>query len=150
MGGEYRLEFPIGRVLYADSRVRRLHSPRVSPDGQRVALFERSSDTSRVITVSTAGDRRIISDGGNHVKGSCLAPDGDEIWFTTALRNRTLGLHAASLSGRERVLLQLPKSFELFDAAEDGRVLVGHIVQHQAVSIRRSGSLSDQIISTII
>ena len=147
--GESRLEFPVGRVLHT-TREAMLHSPRVSPDGQRVALFERSSDTSRVITVSTAGDRRIISEGWQITsRGLAWRPDGDEIWFTTARRNRTLGLHAASLGGRERVLLQLPKSFELFDAARDGRVLVGHIVQHQAVSIRRSGSLSDQIISTI-
>ncbi len=145
--GEYRLEFPIGRILYA-TRDATLHSPRVSPDGQRIALFERTSGTSRVITVSTAGERRILSDGWEITsRGVAWRPDGDEVWFTAG-RTRTLGLHAVSPGRGERTLLQLPKTFELFDVANDGRVLVGHIVQHQLVSSRRSGAETDQITSS--
>jgi len=146
--GENRLEFPIGRVLYATHGAT-LHSPRVSPDGQRVALFERSSDTTRVITVSTTGERRVLSDGWDITsRGLAWRPDGDEVWFTAG-QTRALGLHAASVRRGERVLLKLPKGLELFDVASDGRVLVGHMVQHQLMYSRRFGASTDQIISSM-
>jgi eukaryotic-like serine/threonine-protein kinase len=145
--GEHRLEFPIGRVLYGTHGAT-LHSPRVSPDGQRVALFERSSDTTRLITVSTTGERRVLSEGWDITsRGLAWRPDGDEVWFTAG-QTRALGLHAASARRGERVLLKLPKGLELFDVASDGRVLVGHMFQHQLMYSRRFATSTDQITSS--
>ena len=48
---------------------------------------------------------------------------GDEVWFS-ALGDAGLGLHAVTLSGRDRIVWRSPNPFDLDDIAPDGRVLL--------------------------
>ena len=65
-----------------------------------------------------------LSDGWDAVHGVHWSPDGSEVWFTAG---RTWGgqvLHAATLDGKVRCLLQTPTNLRLRDVDRDGRVLL--------------------------
>jgi Tol biopolymer transport system component len=125
VGGQHRLEFPLGRVLYEGPFI---NAPRFSPDGARIAFFERGKTGSvRVISRSGQGVRVVAS--GYQLPGGapCWTPDGREVWFTgSPERGRPSGLYAADLEGKVRLVAQMPGELELDDISRDGRVLLAH------------------------
>jgi Tol biopolymer transport system component len=122
--GRYRLEFPIGRVLYAGN----LYAPRFSPSGDSIAFFR--PDTGSVMVIGRSGDGiRIVSKGWYDIPGGapCWTPDGKEIWFTAAVEpGKPTAVYAVDLAGKVRLVAQMPGLLELDDISRDGRVLLAH------------------------
>jgi Tol biopolymer transport system component len=125
--GKYRLEFPIGTVLYEAAT--RLSDVRVSPDGTRVAFVDRpifEADDRGAVCVIEKGDRtkRVLSDGWPSLTGLAWAPTGDEIWFTAAAFGAATSLHAVDLSGKVRAVASSSRRMTIRDIHSDGRVLL--------------------------
>ncbi|HTO77045.1 MAG TPA: protein kinase [Thermoanaerobaculia bacterium] len=120
-GSRRRLEFPIGKVLYEAERI---HSPRVSPNGDLVAFFERDEKGLRLRVADRAGRIRTLEEGG---WGYSLAwrPDGEEVWYASALKFGQI--RAVALSGGMRVVhpeFPNPAFGEIQDIFPDGRILM--------------------------
>jgi serine/threonine protein kinase/Tol biopolymer transport system component len=122
--GRYRLEFPIGKVLYEGG----LYAPRFSPNGDSIAFFR--LDTGSVMVIGRSGDGvRTVSKGWYDIPGGapCWTPDGKEIWFTAGLEpGKPTAVYAVDLAGKIRLVAQMPGLLELDDISRDGRVLLAH------------------------
>jgi eukaryotic-like serine/threonine-protein kinase len=125
--GKYRLEFPIGTVLYEAGT--RLSDVRVSPDGTRVAFVDRplfeADDRGAVCVIGKAErTKRVLSEGWSSVTGLAWAPAGNEIWFTAAASGTAASLYAVDLSGQARTVASSPRRMTIQDIHRDGRVLL--------------------------
>ncbi len=83
--GKDRLEFPIGKVLYETAGY--LSDLRVSPRGDRIALFEHPrqwDDRGSVIVVDRAGKRTFLSGDYWGEEGLSWSRTGDEVLFTAS------------------------------------------------------------------
>jgi dipeptidyl aminopeptidase/acylaminoacyl peptidase len=118
--GRYRLEYPIGKVLYQTEGY--LSGVRVSPDGARVAFLDHPSrDSGRgvVCVVDREGRKRTLTTEFSRVRPLLWSPAGDEIFFDRWAgfgRNVT----GVNLSGRVRGASWIPA---LDDVSRDGRFL---------------------------
>ena len=122
-----RLEYPIGKLLYEAKYL--VYSPRVSLDGERVAFVERpfrGDMRGWVSVVDRAGKRTKISEEFPKILDATWSARGDEVWFSAAATNEGMALRAASLSGRQRVVLRGPGNQIIQDISPDGRVLLAH------------------------
>jgi len=124
--GKYRLEFPIGTVLYETSG--RINHVRVSPDGTRVAFVDHLSfedDRGAVCVIErTGGTRQVLSEGWSSVSGLAWAAPGNEIWFTAAALGATTSFYAVNRSGRVRPIARSASRMTIQDIDRDGRVLL--------------------------
>ncbi len=117
-----RLEYPIGRVLYETVPAGCIGTPRVSPDGRRVAFVACKEDQPSVVVVDGPGNVRRLVRSLRWIGGLSWGPRGDEIWYTVGAGGLFPELRAVTLEGRERVLARLPGTIE--DVARDGRTLL--------------------------
>ncbi len=125
VGGQNRLEFPIGKVLY--QTVGWISHPRVSPKGDRVAFLDHpilGDDEGSVAVVNLAGSKRTLSGGASSTQGLAWSPDGEEVWFTAAQVGNARGLYAVTLSGQQRLVARVPGVLTLQDVSRDGRLLL--------------------------
>ena len=100
MGGEGRLEYPIGRPLYT---ARSIRCPRVSKDGRHVAFLEDRSGAGiggRVGIVDLEGRFTALTEDYRNARGLAWSADGNEVWFTAGGWRANRALHAVSLGGR--------------------------------------------------
>lgn len=122
----FRLEFPIGTVLYESEGW--IDGVRVSPDNEYVAFIDHPllyDDRGTVSLVArTGGDPRVLSGPWASVTGLAWSPDGDEIWFTAAESGSTTSLYAVDLSGRQRVISRSANRMTIRDVDRTGRVLL--------------------------
>jgi Tol biopolymer transport system component/tRNA A-37 threonylcarbamoyl transferase component Bud32 len=120
-----RLEYPVGTTLIEGPGT--LAHPRISPDGERVAVVEHpllGDDRGRVAVVNRQGQRTVLSDGWASIQGLAWSPNGREVWFTATRQGALCGLHAVDLHGRVRTITTGPGRLILQDIAPDGRVLL--------------------------
>jgi Tol biopolymer transport system component len=139
VGGEQRIEFPTGKVLYETSGW--IEALRFSPKGNRLAFMVRGADVS-VEIVDLAGAHRVLSHGWKRAtqRGLAWSANGSEIWFTVNESGWRTPLRAVTPGGRERLVLRLPNWFRLQDVSRDGRVLVSLL----AIRTTMRGLASDQ------
>ncbi len=132
LDGKNRLEFPIGKVVYASQRG--VFSPRFSPRGDRIAFLERGGT---LFVTDLSGKATKLAGPG--LRGISLAwtPSGDEIWIDDRSGSGEGQLRAVTLSGRTRVLARAPDRLIPYDIARDGRALV-----ERASSRRRAAFLA--------
>jgi Tol biopolymer transport system component len=117
--GRYRLEYPIGEVLFeTDGWVGEM---RVSPDGQRIAFVDhpvRGDNVGNVAFVDLQGNLTATEIRGS--QGLAWRPDGQEVW---AASGRTI--LALSVDGGEvRRVWSGATGIRLLDIDKDGRLLV--------------------------
>ena len=128
VGQRYRLEYPIGHVLYETNGY--VSDVRVSPKGELVAFADHPAlgdDAGTICVVNSDGRKRSLSGPQTSITGLAWVPSGKEIWFTsTAVVGMTEKLRAVDLSGHERVVASAPGHLVIQDIAQDGRVLVNH------------------------
>ena len=120
----YRLEFPVGKVLYETTGW--VSHPRVSPKGDAVAFLDHpvfGDDLGSVAIVDRSGKKRTLSTGWGSVQGLAWSASGEEIWFTAARISAARALYAVSLSGRQRTVATAPGGMTLQDVSRDGRAL---------------------------
>jgi Tol biopolymer transport system component len=120
--GRTRLEFPLGTTLYETSGW--LSSPRVSPDGTRVAFLDHPlHDDDRgwpaVVEVAARVKRNVTPAQQDSVLGLAWAPKGQEICFASTNTIQCAGLEKPGA----RVVVRGARSFVLYDIADDGRML---------------------------
>jgi Tol biopolymer transport system component len=148
VAGKHRIEFPIGKVMY-ESAVR-LETPRVSPQGDAVAFFERAeAGNIAVRVVDLAGKARTLAtvkDWWN----LAWSPDGREVMYAAPEEGgapNTASLLAVSRTGKRRLLLRFPGTLELHDVARDGRVLFGRVGLRNQVVASSAGEKSERELS---
>jgi Tol biopolymer transport system component len=118
IGGQERLEYPIGQTLYETPNP--LDALRVSPSGQQIAVIEEVPGKGRsVILVDAKGAHRVLASYSGNQRGLAWSPDGSEILFTGEDAIETV-----SLEGVRRVLLKSAEEPILHDVSRDGRLLV--------------------------
>lgn len=145
--GKYRVEFPPGKAIYESEGI--VGELRFSPDGRQIAFWEYLQSGARIVVVSSDGSgSTVLSDGWQLPSvGLAWSPSGREIWFT-AIRDRARSaVYAVDLSRRVRVVARMPGSFELFDIARDGRVLMSHSVEGPGVIARAPGASTEHDLS---
>jgi serine/threonine protein kinase len=111
-----RLEFPLGKVI----RTMGVFHPRISPTGDRIAFnYDR-----RVHVTDLSGKELLTSRPVGGLQSLAWSPSGEEVWFTTGYWGTGI-LQALGASGKERVLLRMPRSITLEDVSRDGKLLMG-------------------------
>jgi serine/threonine protein kinase len=143
--GRDRIEYPIGHVLYqSEGWISHL---RFSPQADKIAFMEHPAlwdDRGSVLLVDLTGHVRALSPEWESEAGLAWSPDGKEVWFTAVEKGLSRSLHAVSLSGRIRRILDLPAGLTLEDVAPDGRVLVSRDDERMAMATtERQGKTID-------
>ncbi len=126
VGGKYRIEFPIGSLLYETAGW--ISHVRVSPDGSRVAFADHpvyGDDRGAVCVIPRSGGaKHTLSGGWSSVTGVAWSRDGKEVWFTAAEVGATASLRAVDESGRVRLVLPAAGRLAIQDIDANGRVLL--------------------------
>ncbi len=126
VSGKWRLEFPIGKVLY--ETIGSLSDVRFSPQGDAIAFMEHPNsgdDRGTVGLTDLSGNKRVLTPEWAGEQGLAWSPDGSEVWFTAIqARERGRPLFAVNRSGKQRLVLNTPGELVLSDIARDGRVLM--------------------------
>jgi serine/threonine protein kinase/Tol biopolymer transport system component len=149
--GRYRLEYPIGKVLYESSGW--LTHARISPQGDTVAVLEHpvlSEISGSVVTVDRTGKKTVLSTGWKGVFGLAWSPNGNEVWFSGSAHGQGPGqaLYATDLQGRVRPVFRSPHSLKIFDiAGEQRHVLVSRIDPRAIISGKLAGARAIQNLS---
>ncbi|MDQ2979154.1 MAG: protein kinase, partial [Acidobacteriota bacterium] len=119
--GRYRLEYPIGKVLYKTEGF--LSRLRVSPNGKLVAFLEhphRDSERGTVCVVDRAGHARTLTREWTQVSRTLWSPTGNEIFFGGILTGKGWEIKAVRLSGGVRDAPWIPA---MDDVSRDGLFL---------------------------
>src|SRR4051812_1931350 len=118
--GRFRLEYPIGKVLYETSGY--ISHLRLSPDGKSIAFADHPTfgdDRGWIAIVDVNGNYRRLGTEWGSIQGVAWRPDGKEIWF-----GGTANLRAVDLKANERVLYRAVGQVRLQDVSADGKVLI--------------------------
>jgi Tol biopolymer transport system component len=123
--GKYRLEYPIGKVLFETTGT--ITQPRISHDGKLVGFLQHpyvNDDRGSVMIVDQSAHARILSDGWESEQGLAWSKSGNEIWFSGTLLGTDYAVQAVTLSGKTREVYAGPGGMRLFDVSADGRLLM--------------------------
>ncbi len=148
VGGEDRLEFPIGNVLCRSPAY--LSDLRVSPQGDRIAYFEhpaRYDDRGSVNVIDLHGKKTVLSDGYWGEEGIAWARDGSEILFSASYGGYTWTVYSVTPAGRRQVALQSAGGLTIHDIAADGRWLTTRDDQRTGLMVHRPEWSEDRDLS---
>ena len=123
--GEYQLQFPIGKSLYASSG--KLGWLAFSPRGDRLAFVEYpllSDEAGSLKIVDLEGRVTTLSSGWKTIRGVDWSPAGDEVWVSASDHGRRCSLYKVSLTGARRLILHAPADVMLLDLSGDRRALL--------------------------
>ncbi len=146
--GQYRLEFPLGTVVYKTGGW--VSHPRVSPDGSTVAFLDHpifGDDRGGVAVVDLAGTVRTLPGEYDSTQGLAWSPSGKEIWFTGAEKGTARALFAVTPAGERRTVLGTPGNLTLGDVRKDGSVLLSHDTGRRGIIGRGPGATKDRDLS---
>ena len=149
-GGRYRLEYPIGTLLYEPPGW--ITYARISPEGDRIAFLDhpRLGDLGGSVgLIDSAGKKTTLSSDWKSLQGLAWSSTGDEIWFTGS-RTGTGGssaLYAVSLTGRERTVFSSPGTLKLNDISRDGQVLLTRGTTRGGIMALGAGGAKDRELS---
>ena len=129
---QLEIQYPIGTTLAEGSSIRWI---RVSPKGDLVSFVD--GDT--ISTVDRKGQRTVVSRGLLPSHRPVWSPRGDELILSGSRSQDQRAVYAVSLSGRERVLINLSPQLVLHDVAADGRLLIEYCRALQTSVCQRGG-----------
>jgi eukaryotic-like serine/threonine-protein kinase len=140
-GGRYRLEYPIGHVLYETSGY--VSDVHLSPKGDLIAfadhpMFGDNGGTVAVVD-SSSGRKRNLSTPHAGILGLAWHPSGKEVWFSGTDVGISAQLKSVDLSGHTRVVAGVPGTLNLHDIAHGGRVLLSHQITRTIAMARGPG-----------
>jgi Tol biopolymer transport system component len=138
--GKWRIEFPIGKVLYETETF--IASPAVSPEGDLVAFVELSSrdpGLSAIAVVDASGAKRMLT--GEMVAANSLgwANQGREVWFKTNEEPGSTRINGVTRSGRMRMVTRLHGQIGFHDVFGEGRALLSRTIARASVFARAPG-----------
>ena len=148
VGGESRLEYPLGRLVFRSPGSIRF--PRFSRDGRHLAFVNELTGRGAggvVTLVDLEGQARPLSQEWASIRGLAWSPKGDEVWFTAGGLRTNRALRAVDMTGHERVILQAPASLTLCDVGPDGRVLLMRDEERSAIVGVPPGESSERDLS---
>ena len=125
LGGKFRLEYPVGTVLYETDK-RPPMMPRVSADGKLVAFFDFDAEVGdyALCVVGPGHPKQVLSRGWRAIGALNWSPDNREVWFSGGQPGADPALYAVTLSGAQRLVSQTGGMIVMQDVARDGRVLL--------------------------
>ena len=128
VGGKFRLEYPIGTVLY-ETEKRPAMMPRVSADGKLVAFFDFDVEVGdyALCIIGANHPRQVLSRGWRAIGALNWSPDNREIWFSGGQPGGDPALYAVTLSGVQRLITQTGGMIVMQDVARNGRVLLSTV-----------------------
>ena len=128
VGGKFRLEYPIGTVLY-ETEKRPPMTPRVSSDGKLVAFFDFDVEVGdySLCIVGPSHPRQVLSHGWRAIGALNWSHDNREVWFSGGQLGGDPALFAINLSGVQRLVTQTGGIIVMQDVARDGRVLLSTV-----------------------
>jgi Tol biopolymer transport system component len=128
LGGKFRLEFPIGTVLY-ETEKRPPMMPRVSADGKLVAFFDFDVEVGdyALCVVGVNHPKQVLSRGWRAIGALNWSPNNKEVWFSGGQPGGDPALYAVTLSGERRLVSQTGGMIVMQDVARDGRVLLSTV-----------------------
>jgi len=128
VAGKFRLEYPIGTVLY-ETEKRPPMMPRVSADGRLVAFFDFDMEVGdyALCVIGPNHPRQVLSRGWRAIGALNWSPDHHEIWFSGGQPGGDPALYAVTLSGVQRLITQTGGMMVMQDVARDGRVLLSTV-----------------------
>jgi eukaryotic-like serine/threonine-protein kinase len=126
--GKFRLEYPIGTVLY-ETEKRPPQMPRVSADGKLVAFFDFDVEVGdyALCIVGPNHPRQVLSRGWRAIGALNWSPNNHEVWFSGGQPGGDPALYAVTLSGSQRLVSQTGGMIVMQDVARDGRVLLSTV-----------------------
>ena len=142
--GHSRLEYPIGKVLYQSGGW--ISNIRFSRQGDSIAFMDHPAlwdNRGTVCVVDRSGHVQALTPEYESEQGVAWHPNGKEIWFTAIEKGNDLNLKAVTLSGKIRMVLDLPMGIALQDIAPDGSVLVSLDSKRLAMAFGPLGSKAD-------
>ena len=125
VGGQSRIEYPIGKVLYETAGW--ISNLRFSPKGDRLAFIDHNllgDDGGTISVVDLSGKKSDLTERWASAMGAAWSPAGNEIWFTATATGFSRSLRGVTLSGQERELLSAPGTLTLHDVGSGGRALI--------------------------
>ncbi len=128
--GHWRLEYPIGKVLF--DGINWISHPKISPDGKWVAFADHQNGNGddqgaiAVIGTDTNEKEKILSPGWSTLQGVVWSPAGDEIWFTASNNGSAANPRAVTLSGKLRTITNVPGGMWLEDLRNGMALMVTH------------------------
>jgi serine/threonine protein kinase len=138
--GWYRIESPIGRVIYKTPQW--ISHARFSPNEQLIAFMLHpiwGDDAGYVVVIDRDGKERVRSDYFFASAGLSWTPDGEEVWFAGELAARGRDLMSLDLDGKQRAVLPAPGRLTLHDIASDRRVLLATEAARREVVVGQLG-----------
>jgi Tol biopolymer transport system component len=146
--GKYRLEYPVGKVLYENSGG--LADVRISRDGRTVAFTEHPAlpdDRGDICVVGPDGVKRVVSAGWASVSGLAWSPRGDEIWFTASEIGANTSLWAMKPGGTRRLMIRSLGRKTVLDVAPDGQALLSEGRLRFMMAYRDAPQAADRMLS---
>ncbi len=144
VGDRYRLEYPIGKVLYDPEPPTWLGALRLSRSGDRLAFAEHpvpGDMRGAIVVMGLDGKKSTLASGFTAVEGTSWSPKGDEVWFNaTRISGSPHEIRAASLAGRERLLHDVPGFFEIFDVSRRAEMLGAQVYGERQTRARARGA----------
>jgi serine/threonine protein kinase len=124
-GAQWRIEAPIGNVLYETTHA--IRELRYAPDGKRLAFLEVIGGEFH-LTLLDGRNARTIAKGWPHgTSGMAWSADGSEVWLTGTSTAEPPALYAVAVAtGDVRLVARVTGSMKLFDISPAGRVLLSN------------------------
>ena len=127
-GGKYRIEYPVGKVLYESDQF--IFLIRAAPVGHSVAFLAPIDGALMLAVVSPDGLKKLCPVNGlDDSRSLAWTPDGGEIWLNSFEEPGViLAVRAAGPRiGATRVVARLPGHARVMDIARDGEVLLAMV-----------------------
>ena len=143
-GNRYRVEYPIGTVLYDTPGW--ISHLRIAPDGKRVAFVDHEvfPDDRGYVMVAGDGKPRALTPTYSSTQGLVWALDGKRIYFTAAIRGNGRSIRTVDMGGHVRTLAPLPDGGRIQDIAPTGDALVTTDNIMVGVRGRRAGERAER------
>jgi eukaryotic-like serine/threonine-protein kinase len=146
--GKWRIEYPIGKVLYETEAF--LASPSVSPAGDQVAFVELSSrdpTASAIAVVNASGRKRTLLGELRVATTPTWVHGGQELWFKANDDYGSTSIYGVTLAGRKRLVAPFPGLMHMEDVFSDDRALVRQISGRASVFVRAPGAKTETDLS---
>jgi serine/threonine protein kinase len=149
VAGKYRVEFPLGRMIYESNYW--LSFLRISPRSDMIAFAEYEypiGDSGHVVILDRSGKKITQSGSFYSLEGVAWHPSGEEVWFGATEHDAWADeLHALRLNGKGRVILRLPGMLRLHDISRGGRILLSRETWATGMQFRGPGDAKERDLS---